>query len=300
MRSVAVVLALLVSLAGCSAGKASSAPSSAAATNASAPGAGTGSVAGTIVDDAKLPIEGVEVALLDVPGAPDLKARSDASGKFSFGSLPVGEFRLAAQKLGYQSVARKVLVKEGEATPVGLVMNAIAVAVSYHATSIISGNMGCIVTVIVPAMDPGYTSYACGDTAAGNNLNANNKIYLAWSIGAGATMHVAEMFWKPQSSMSDQLRFQIGTHFSCSGPVCTIDAGYATKGGPPPVAHRLDKAAIKVYGNSPSHVEGRFTGGPVTPTSPVRVIIDQKFDVYLSDWFGEDAPENWTATPPKA
>ncbi|HLE47496.1 MAG TPA: carboxypeptidase-like regulatory domain-containing protein [Candidatus Thermoplasmatota archaeon] len=256
----------------------------------------TGRVEGTVVDDAAQPVSGVTVALLDGPGG-EFQRATDDGGAFLFDEVPAGEYGLVAQRLGYQAVARKVLVAAGETSDVRITMVAISVVEKHHQTRTLAGLMGCVITVLVP-IDPGYTSYGCGDTAANNNLNPNNRIMLNWTIPAKAVTHVAELYWAPQSAMSDQLRFQIAASLDCSGPVCSVGANYQTKGGPRPVVHWFDETGIKAFGGSPQKVVGRFTGGPVAQTSPVRVILDQKYDVYVSDWFGEAPLEGWTATPP--
>ncbi len=75
----------------------------------------TGSMTGRIVADSTgRPIAGAQVALPDITRS----TLTDAEGRFAFGRLAAGEYRVRVQHLGHQPYARVVVVRTGEATTV--------------------------------------------------------------------------------------------------------------------------------------------------------------------------------------
>lgn len=122
-------------LSGCSgAAEPAKAPTSAPAAPATVT-ADTGGVEGLVVDDEAAPVSGAEVAQTQA----NLVTSTDAAGKFSFSDLAPGTYSLVAQRLGYESMARKVEVKAGEITEVTATLVPLAIVEPYTETLIFNG-----------------------------------------------------------------------------------------------------------------------------------------------------------------
>ncbi|MBI2077407.1 MAG: carboxypeptidase regulatory-like domain-containing protein [Euryarchaeota archaeon] len=116
MRSAFLVAGLLVaaSWAGCVSDEGEPKSSSSPTTEAPPPTVTveTGSLAGTVTDDEGLPLPGAEVVIAQ----PAREAETDAGGAFTFNELDPGTYTVVAQKLGFESNAKKVEVRAGEVT----------------------------------------------------------------------------------------------------------------------------------------------------------------------------------------
>lgn len=129
--SLLVTAAIL--LAGCSGSQAGT-PNEANATVRVDPEDG-GRVAGIVVDDQLQPISGALVAVLDEAGTPANQATSDEAGQFDLGIVRAGEWMLAAQALGYESVSKPLRVEVGvDQLEIKFVLTVIPIAEPYHET----------------------------------------------------------------------------------------------------------------------------------------------------------------------
>jgi outer membrane protein assembly factor BamB len=75
-----------------------------------------GTLSGTITDAADAPIAGAEVALEGTP----LSATTDASGAFTIGAVPIGDYTAAVRATGFETVREPVTISEGATTTLNL------------------------------------------------------------------------------------------------------------------------------------------------------------------------------------
>jgi hypothetical protein len=62
---------------------------------------GPAGLEGHVIDEEKAPVEGARVFATSVEGGPRIEVVTDRRGRFLFSSVPVGRYRIQAEKLGY-------------------------------------------------------------------------------------------------------------------------------------------------------------------------------------------------------
>jgi hypothetical protein len=65
------------------------------------PSTGPAGLEGRVVDDVKAPVDGARVFATSVESGPRVEVVTDRNGRFRFSNLPVGRYRVHAEKLGY-------------------------------------------------------------------------------------------------------------------------------------------------------------------------------------------------------
>lgn len=260
-------------------------------------GSDTATVAGVVVSDEGLPVPNVSVVVRLADDSGDRSTQTDGQGAFEIVGVPPGNHQIFLERLGYESLARPVTVHAGETTQLEFTLRPLQVVEVFHTTEILVGFIGCSVTVIYPAGDPGYTAWQCGDTASNDAWYPNHDPYLNWTIPEDVPTHLLELTWEPASASADQLRWQIASNLDCYLNLCFVGDEYQTQGGPAPLVYRLEDDE-GLPNDLPSSFMSRVSSGPATTTSPVRVVVEQPFEQYTTSWFGEAAPEGWSALPP--
>jgi hypothetical protein len=287
-------------IAGCTGGDSTgaTAQSSSASATYEPPTADTASVKGLIVDDEEKPVVGARIALLDVPGR-DVEATSDAAGGFGFGDLPPGSYRLAVSQLGYEAFVRKVDLVGGETTEVKVVLKPIAVVTGTHDTKEIAGFLGCSATVYTAQSARPQQRLVCAEVAAGQSWYPNHKNDHKWTVPKGYATHLAELDWKANTASAKELLFLITTSLDCTPAVCLVSSSFSPdKTGPRPLSIRTD--AKSTLPNGPVDVFSKAFSGVSSGATPTAVVVlDQKYTIYVTNFFGEPMPEVWTATPPE-
>ncbi len=89
----------------------------------------TGAVRGTVTDAELLPLEGAQVAILNLDTG--ISTTTDDAGTFTLSNVPPGTHTLAVQKLGFESQAKKVDVQAGDETFVELMLDPVPVEEPY-------------------------------------------------------------------------------------------------------------------------------------------------------------------------
>lgn len=83
----------------------------------------SGSIAGSVVDDAYLPLTDAKVYLLAPNGTVAyMLARTDASGRYALNFIPTGTYLIEARAQGYQTKTLQVEVVEGEVVQAALLV----------------------------------------------------------------------------------------------------------------------------------------------------------------------------------
>lgn len=101
----------------------------------------TGAIVGIVSDEEGVGLEGVEVGLVEL----QVSTQTDLGGAFTLSEIAPGGYSLVAQKLGYESSARKITVEAGTIAEAHLQLLALPVEEAYHATKIENGNVQCSV-----------------------------------------------------------------------------------------------------------------------------------------------------------
>lgn len=280
MRGIAQLLTVAVSailLAGCT--SAESAKTTTVSTTAAAPSVTeeTGSISGVIMDEEIRGIPGAEVGVLD--RTPELKTTTDAQGMFTFNELPAGDYKLVAQKLGYESRALSVTVEVGKVAEAKITLVAIAIKEEREFHFPFSGFFAC------GASSPALT-VACRTT-----VDPNDKSSFKTNVTAADIMTVVDtMTWDSTAPGTAKIFRNI---LSIDG----VAGSAIEKNGVSPNILRMDEPNAKKNAklNHLIWIGWTSTGDP---TQVVVVVYQQKFTTITSMFYGEEAPEDFSALPP--
>lgn len=129
-RDLAFALVLLTTtLAGCAGGDDPAGPAATGdvTTIDETPTAQNGGIRGIVLDDEERPLAGVEVGLVVL----EATATTAENGTFEFRGVPAGAHTIAANRLGYVSIAKSVDVAPGEVADITITLQALEVSDPY-------------------------------------------------------------------------------------------------------------------------------------------------------------------------
>jgi hypothetical protein len=263
----------------------------------------TGAIAGLVTDPEFVPIAGADVSLKEV----ERVTQSAADGTFTFSKLPPAAYTLFAVRLGYEAGVQKVTVTAGHPTEgVKLVLNPLAIVEARVAVFQFKGYITCTIGYSV------VLSEECGQglqTSYGTfGGNPNNHIDWRWNntdVKDLKTMHI-ELAWKPGSAAAKQLDLYVAHKFRCT-PGCSVDTanggmvypGCGTANhGPPVVKCHIEDLGVKhPEKDLPWSMTARAWGAQVGLTDVPNIVLEQAFDMYRTEFFGEAMPEKYSAVP---
>lgn len=280
-----VVVTLLVLLAGCAG---SGAPKDAPAEprvpvgeasyegneTQSEAAAAVGGIEGTVVDEEQIPLAGVKIAVAELK----LEVLSDSNGSFAFLDVPVGRHELYTQLIGYESAARSVEVMEGETSDVSFVLVRLAAIVAYHATTTYAGKMTCGAALV-----PWCGVFDEANQVYGTPNPTNERWLFNWTYpgGEAPAQMVSELVWQP------------ATGYTAKAFIVALlidDAIAQDEEGPSPV--RMVTEGSVIAGKLKSNPNYKFQIG-IYPTL-MDLVVDQRFTLHRTDFYGEPAPEGWS------
>lgn len=258
----------------------------------------TGALSGTVTDSELQPLSGAELLLEEAK----VTAVSAQDGTFAFSSIQPGTHTLLAARLGYSSQGQKVTVVAGEElTGVRVLLEPLAVA---EARAPVVQFKGLIVCSIGHA---GVLSEECGEglgTPVGTfGKNERNKIDWKYNVEDTKDLKTSylELDWQPASPAAQQLAFNVAHGFSCT-PGCAAKATYCgafNNYGRPVQDCEVDEDTLSKFKPLPWDITARAWAAPVPATSTPNIVLEQPFDMWRTDFFGEAKPENYSAVPDK-
>lgn len=268
----------------------------------------TGAIEGLVHDDALVPIQGAEVGLLDVPEA---RATTDEAGRFVLSHIPPGEHQVAAQRIGYQSTTRSVVVNAGEIATTELTLLPAPTVQPYHLVKDQRGLFGCGASWRPAVAVSGIA--ACGVLSLVLNLTQYDKFLLTWRLTGNVSEWEGaafEMNWKTTQAFGKGLTMIWETN-GCSN---NRNSTFARKSGSSPLQVVLNSTRLESArdNNSAStctaktncddkkcQLQSRVFSEPDTlgPSSPadVGITIQQPFTQYLTEFYNMEPPPGYSA-----
>lgn len=300
LRAWALGLTLSLLLSGCSGSSAAQEKSqdepSATVVASGEPLPDAGSIEGVVVDDSNAPIQGATVAVEEL----GLQASTDVGGAFAFSNLAPGTYAIHALALGYQSAAKRATVEANEVTNVLFTLTSIAVQEPYVEM------LGPFNAFFSCAVGTPVAITGCGTAATNPVLFPNDKVQMKFKISSKEWQtFVGESRWQ-QSSYATAPGMAIwlsrdnrtNNHWWCEADgrspikfryekeldsVCTSKGNGATD--KPELKHMLFIAADPGF------------GGTSTENPPVRILLQQKYELLMSIFYYEPAPLEYTGFP---
>ncbi|MBI2077416.1 MAG: carboxypeptidase regulatory-like domain-containing protein [Euryarchaeota archaeon] len=254
------------------------------------PAAGTGTVAGVITDDESKPVTGATVAFLDEPST----AESDFEGRFAITGVAPGSHSLVTQALGYEGFSKKIDVVSGETTTVNILLTPIAVETSRQEGYQLDAYMQFGASTPVVTARPG--------------ILLNDKLIFEKEVAGGVMSLVTAMTWDssaPATAKKMRLDVIVGTSLKnqtnakspmmnvaeeCEEPKTDCDVLFKKKSN---VQHSIWIPFTCPYTQPTSDA---CTADP--PSGFVVVVVEQRYKLYVTSFWGEVAPVDYTGLPP--
>lgn len=291
----------------------------------------TGAVTGVIMDEEGLPQQSAVVAI-QKEGIEARETQTDEGGRFTISNVEPGTWQIFVQKLGFKSMGRSVDVVAGEVTNIELVLEPVPVEEPHSLTQIQEGNIQCSVRAYpgaplwgagVVGLAPGwYTGVAVCAIAPIPTLPDDNFL-LNWEIPSeNANEVLLEMTWESTQSFGRTLSVVLEhpDHINDGTPT------YGDVTGPSPLIVYANEAKIQNITEQNSEddcIESKcefttrvFAAANFTeldwPTDPptvpvfgqmherlldVGVVLDQRFEQYLTSFHFQAKPDGFTALP---
>ncbi|HEX9815830.1 MAG TPA: carboxypeptidase-like regulatory domain-containing protein [Candidatus Thermoplasmatota archaeon] len=278
----------------------------------------SGAVEGLVIDTESLPIDGAIVALV---GSTAPQVATDVAGRFVLNGIAPGTYQLAVAKLGYSSAAKQLDVLAGEVTRSVLTIEKIEVHDAYHRTFVEKGYFECSWTA--GSTGPCFFPYVGNNSQVPIDPWTNNRRSFDYGVEAGAVTVFNEMTWdRTTAAMGERMSLFLSyKDRTTSHLYCKVDsvkpvylrwdrAGFED-GVPimdndePGVCHSSLNPGLPNSEPQTIPIEGQIlttrvnTGPGNVPGSGqstvVGIAFQQSFEVYISYFFWEYAPLEWTA-----
>ncbi|HLE48282.1 MAG TPA: carboxypeptidase-like regulatory domain-containing protein [Candidatus Thermoplasmatota archaeon] len=310
-RILAMLSTFVLVCSGCVGGSGSSDSSPNEAVQAAPPpevDAHNGAIEGTVTDDAVNPIAGAQVGLIGT----EFLSLSDAAGRFSISKVPPGSYKFAANRLGYSDFVRAVDVRPGEVTPVTVQLVPLAIDEAYHVTQRGDGRMGC-----AAAVKPGTAIAVCA-AGYGTPLDALDHFRVDFSLTANVTSRIQMLVFDTEWRSNQVLSSGFDVYWESfqdwgTGTTYTEEVRrFARAFGKSPLNTTADNDAIKAVAKKKPDLKyckwdttcklyaRAFPYAMTTGQSvDVSLYVDQPFTHYVTEFFGDLPPADFTALADK-
>ena len=254
----------------------------------------TGGIRGVVVDDRIVPIKD---ALIKIESSGQ-NVTTGEDGLFVFSGLDPGTYIIKVSHPLYSSAQTSAEVVAGDAEPKPLKVQLIRTvfAQPYMQTLQYDGFIVCSANVVLPLLG-GLLSEECGEGVGvpgvgrvGGQGN-NNVEYDFYVDGPGLKSMVVEQSWEATSDAGKGLYSPISTDWLCD-PFCGGHT-FAEIEGTSPTYRFIDNATLEPLNLTKDTAVSIFTWASPA-TTPIGVVLNQKYTDYVSLFYFMPAPEGWS------
>ncbi len=242
----------------------------------------TGVIRGVVVDQAIVPLDGAVVKIKSL----GLEATTNEEGAFAFSDLEPGSYFLEASKVGYTPIQTSAMVEAGVDKPpvvrIALTFDPESQPLIMHMT--FNGFIKCSTVTVVLRLA------ACAVPGlVGLDLGDDFITYVDTVEGDHPAWVQSELVWKSTQPTGDRLNMgnfggsasQVG-----SSPVVIMRNGTYWSGG-------------DNYANDSNQIAWRVFAGPMDGTDVgglwgLGVVVEQKFDMYITQMYNHEPHEGYT------
>lgn len=237
-------------------------------------------VAGTIsvlvMDESLLPISGATVGLRGL----DAVLTTTEVGRVEFHGLQPGDYVVEVQALGFQPVARRTTVGAGALVEESITLKQVALDVPFHRLSVFRGMISCGASLVV--------------TALSLNCTGNERMRFDFPVDGNLRSMVDEAVWTKNNALgADRLRLWLAQNDTTVATI-SFECSYV-------VAHGSSPIALAFHGSFGCNTAegGLMTSWLRTPleVGALAVIVEQPFMMYVTEFYGEPAPDGYAARP---
>jgi hypothetical protein len=257
-----------------------------------------GAIEGHVLTDELLPAANGTVGVFETAQT----VRVTETGRFVFSRLAPGAYKVQASALGYQSQVRRVDVVAGEVTAAEFQLEAGAVEGPFHETEIHKG----IVRSVVWRVGARCETLVQPPIGTCLGIQFDDVTFFYDSEPDWAT-YVDEVRWIPNSAVVHQRAYVFATFPNVTdfqGVPDFKSPGHFEAGGTSPVTLRIERTQLRERNFPEQNHHGRTRFRAVNNFDDVNatvvaagVMIDQPIEVYLSIFYQERAPLEFSALP---
>lgn len=255
-----------------------------------------GVVRGVVVDESIVPVPDIEVILL-VPGD-ERRTVTDADGRFAFGGVPAGTYRLNVTSLRHHPVQSTATVEAGDAEPelVKVQLERRFSQDPYSEQHQLAGRINCGYSLLLSSpcvID--YTMIVVPGGAAPqlNGITGDVRRFVL-PVRDGWQSMVMEMVWDSSLSATSESLSLTTSFFER-----TSSHSYTGTAGPSPLWLKMDLDPERTH---PDWVppEGKedflMFVNPSTAGSglPMALNVEQSFELFRTDFYFAVPPESWS------
>jgi hypothetical protein len=304
MKAVLLLCALFV-VAGCLSNEAPAPANDQPGGSSAVPTKDAGSLIVKVTTASYEPVQGASVVLDKTEHA----TISGADGSATFNNLVPGKYTVLVAKAGYhspQAKGRIVLVEAEKIAETNMILDPVAVVnedSSYSVVVPFNGYIACSTQSVY-----GYTSY-CGRGVSPGGItllrDPNDNSTHPWKVENPYMVGVfLEVEWTPSTDLGKQLYAANSREFNCSSAgTCIPSSSFMAGGGYSPI--RLSKIEgtqgnlSKSFGTDPAKFP-RQVWADVRSYCPsvdcqFSLTINQRYEAWLSVFYGEEPDPNYTA-----
>lgn len=252
-------------------------------------------IAGHVLDDVSLPLAGANVGIVETGN----QTTADESGVFVFTGLAPGTYTLSAVALGYESDAQRVTLEEDERREITFNLDPLPTAEPY--ADVIgpeAGHFHCMVGTPVR-----ITSCNVQDVMGEDKQSVTFELSspeqwqtivgeMRWTQGTAATSTGLANYisyegrdtshWWCEADGESPIVFQYERE---GDSICT------SQGDTDPEPHDTDEVETLIIA-----ADSGF-GGLSAENPPLRLVLDQRYELMVSVFYVEPAPEGYSALP---
>lgn len=251
-------------------------------------GVPTGSLTGTVVDDARLPLQGVEIQASN----PEHEARTttDEVGAFRFSALPAGTYEVAAALLGYEPASRRVDVRPGESNQTVFVLQSERTAQGPKQVKLAEDTyLACAFDLVVTTV----TRHVC----AFDSAHKSRARFDFARVGLYGIMQ--EVVWKNSLGVTaNRMTVQLDLNLVCNAAgLCSVTRSYAARSGPSPVRLYTDvRGDAENFGTSPMPF---YSAAAPNGDGKPAFSFQQRITHYVTGFYdGHGSLDTFSALPP--
>lgn len=275
-----VVLLLAAAFAGCFGGDD---PDPEAATERSEPISDTPVLTGRVLTADYLPIPNATVRLQN----PAEETTTGPEGAYAFHDVPPGERTLTAVAPGFERLSQRVVLSLGSTAELDFRLDASGAALAYRETIPWDGFVSCMVAY---GPNPEQADHVdCGEWDETDDRTRTFK------IDTSARHVVVEMDWEEATHLSEHMMVLL------SNPDTQAPLGQGAGAAPVKVVVPVDETTRNYDAGGALHVEVRPAPSLAGPEAGIDAGagIQQSFSVYVTVFYHQPAPVEFTATPPR-
>lgn len=275
---------LLAALSGCAAGKAKEVPPPVTDDPYALPEGVTNILQGTVVGPDQAPLESALVEVISL----DLNQTTNEGGEYRFENLEPRDYLVVVTKDGYKTKTQRAIIEDGKIFELNFQLDERPALAPYSSLMLFRGFISC---QIAYATNPENVQYQdCG------SADPNNKAAREFDLEPGGAQAQIEAFWVAKQEGAKYLTMQVE-----SVGFGHQDIIFGSQSGQSGLKMVISQSLMEKYYPQGGTLRVAMSAAPgvLGDQQPVDfgLAFQQDFEVYLTVFYVEPGPVDYTAKP---